>query len=104
MAFRFNPLTSQLDLIATSTSGDVNGPASSTDRAIAIYDGLTGKLIQNSIPIIQSGGAIESQGFLFNRTIENDVTVPDNYAGIYSDILLTTGDIILDGTGEIILI
>lgn len=32
----------------TITAGDVSGPASATDNAIARYDGTTGKLIQNS--------------------------------------------------------
>lgn len=34
--------------VASSVSGDVTGPASSTDNAIARFDGTTGKLIQNS--------------------------------------------------------
>jgi hypothetical protein len=31
-----------------SGTGDVSGPASSTDNAIARFDGTTGKLIQDS--------------------------------------------------------
>ena len=44
----------------TSTAtGDVVGPASSTDNAIARYDGTTGKLIQNSaVTINDTGGTI----------------------------------------------
>ena len=47
-------------------SGDVTGPAFATDNAIALYDGATGKLIQNSGIVtstdtnslrLQSGGA-----------------------------------------------
>jgi len=33
-------------------SGDVVGPASSTDNAVVRYDGTTGKLIQNSNAIL----------------------------------------------------
>lgn len=33
---------------AISASGDVTGPASSTDNALARFDGITGKLLQNS--------------------------------------------------------
>jgi len=33
-------------------SGDVDGPASSTDNAIARFDGLTGKVIQNSAAFV----------------------------------------------------
>ena len=34
--------------VSSSTAGDVVGPASATDNAIARFDGTTGKLIQNS--------------------------------------------------------
>jgi len=42
----------------TNGSGDVVGPGSSTDNAIARYDGITGKLIQNSLVIIDDLGNI----------------------------------------------
>lgn len=40
--------------------GDVTGPASSTDNAIARYDGTTGKVIQNSGATIDDNGHITS--------------------------------------------
>jgi hypothetical protein len=40
----------------TNASGDVSGPASSTDNAIARFDGVTGKLIQNSVTTIDDTG------------------------------------------------
>lgn len=43
--------------IASST-GDVTGPASSTDNAIARFNGTTGKTIQNSSGFITDGGVI----------------------------------------------
>ncbi len=39
-------------------SGDVVGPASSTDNAIARYDGTTGKLLQDSVVIVADNGDI----------------------------------------------
>lgn len=39
-------------------SGDVVGPASATDNALARFDGATGKLIQNSGVIISDGGDV----------------------------------------------
>ena len=42
---------------ATNASGDVVGPASSTDNAIARFDTTTGKLIQNSVVTIDDTGA-----------------------------------------------
>jgi|GEM_PF-811995 len=41
-----------------AASGDVNGPASSTDNAIARYDLTTGKIIQNSSVTIDDTGII----------------------------------------------
>lgn len=54
MPFKFNPLTGTFDLVGSSGSGsgDVTGPASSTDNAVARFDGTTGKLIQNSVVTI----------------------------------------------------
>lgn len=41
-----------------SGTGDVEGPASSTDNAIARYDGTTGKRIQNSKVLVDDGGHV----------------------------------------------
>jgi len=41
-----------------SGSGDVTGPASSTDNALARFDSTTGKLIQNSTAILSDTGAL----------------------------------------------
>lgn len=41
-----------------SLGGDVVGPASATDNAIARFDGTTGKLIQNSIVTVSDTGAV----------------------------------------------
>lgn len=37
---------------------DVSGPASSTDNALARFDGATGKVIQNSVAILSDAGAL----------------------------------------------
>lgn len=39
-------------------SGDVVGPSSATDNAVARFDGVTGKLIQNSLIIVDDSGNI----------------------------------------------
>jgi hypothetical protein len=49
-------------------SGDVVGPASATDNALARYDSTTGKLIQNSVGILDDSG---------NLTGINSITDPD---------------------------
>lgn len=51
MAYKFNPLTGQFDLvnpIPPGGAGDVTGPASATDSAIVLFDGTTGKVIKDS--------------------------------------------------------
>jgi hypothetical protein len=44
--------------IAATGGGDVVGPASSTDNALARFDTTTGKLLQNSVGILSDAGAI----------------------------------------------
>lgn len=50
MPYKYNAITGRFDLVNSSSSGsgDVVGPASSTDNSIAIFDGATGKLLQDS--------------------------------------------------------
>lgn len=43
---------------SSSAGGDVVGPASSTDNAVARFDGTTGKLLRNSVVIISDAGAV----------------------------------------------
>jgi hypothetical protein len=45
-------------LASTAAGGDVVGPASSTDNAIARFDLTTGKLLQNSVVTVSDTGAI----------------------------------------------
>jgi hypothetical protein len=57
----------------TNGSGDVVGPASSTDNAIARFDTTTGKLIQNSVVTIGDTGA--ATGFT-TLSASTSVTTP----------------------------
>jgi hypothetical protein len=43
-------------------AGDVDGPSSATDNAVARFDGTTGKLIQNSLVTIDDSGNISTSG------------------------------------------
>lgn len=86
-------------------SGDVVGPGSATDKAIARFDGTTGRLIQDSpYSIVQDGGAVQAQAFVSNRQILHDVNVPNHYEMFGSDIELISGDIILNGDAQLILL
>jgi len=44
--------------ITDPASGNVDGPASATDNALARFDGTTGKLIQNSVGILTDAGIL----------------------------------------------
>jgi hypothetical protein len=65
--------------------GDVNGPASATDNAVARFDGTTGKLIQNSVVTIGDTGNMAGVGTL----AVTDLT----------DSSLTAGRVTYAGTG-----
>jgi hypothetical protein len=83
--------------------GNVNGPASSTDNAVARFDGTTGKLIQNSVVTIADStgnmagvgtlgvGAITTSGALTygGVTLNNAVTGTGNMVLSTSPTLLT---------------
>ena len=50
--------TGSITIAASGGTGDVVGPASSTDNAITRFDSTTGKLIQNSLVTVADDGAI----------------------------------------------
>lgn len=45
-------------IVNSTASGDVIGPASATDNAIARYDSTTGKLLQNSLATVDDNGSV----------------------------------------------
>jgi hypothetical protein len=53
----YNNTTGVITNSSPSLGGDVVGPASSTDNAVARYDTTTGKLLQNSVVTIDDSGA-----------------------------------------------
>jgi hypothetical protein len=53
-----NELQGDIDTINTDLADDVEGPASSTDNAVARFDGITGKLLQNSVVTVSDAGVI----------------------------------------------
>ena len=75
-----------------SGTGDVTGPGSSTDNALARFDSTTGKIIQNSIGILDDSG---------NLTGINSITDPD-YVTFNTGYAtgLTTGQLGWDSTNN----
>jgi hypothetical protein len=60
----------------TDAGGDVVGPASATDNAVARFDTTTGKLIQNSLVIIGDTGSVTGVNALTaeSLTVNNNAT------------------------------
>lgn len=88
MPYKYNPITNQLDLVdAAGGSGDVVGPGSSTDRAIARWDGTTGTQLFDSTVIVTDLGVVQASGL--------ELTTPLNeiYGGT-GQIGYSTGDIL----------
>jgi hypothetical protein len=67
----------------TNAGGDVTGPASSTDNAIARFDGTTGKLIQNSVTTIDDTGAATGfTTFAASTSVTTPIVQASNSAGL----------------------
>lgn len=72
-------------------TGDVVGPSSATDNAIARYDLTTGKLIQNSVVTVGDSGAMSG---ITQLNVDN-IQIDGNFISSTD----TNGDIILDANG-----
>lgn len=81
-------------------NGDVGGPGSSTDNAIARFDGTTGKLIQDSIVTISDLGLIEgaigfeTSGYLLAKYFDGEFLVDSTSSGGDQDIDLLDATVI----------
>jgi hypothetical protein len=81
-------------------TGDVIGPTGATDRALAIYDGATGKILQNSTATLTSAGFLTANGLTFPSTqvsSANANTLDDYEEGTwtpeYTGIDILNGDV-----------
>jgi hypothetical protein len=86
--------------------GDVVGPPSSTNRAIAVWDGTTGQLLEDGPGTqVQPSGAIVAQAFITSQDIIGLVTVGSDQCWIAPSLNLTdTGSIDLTGGGQLIIV
>jgi hypothetical protein len=89
-------------------SSAVIGPSSSTDNAVTRYDGITGKLVQDSVVIIGDTGNVTGLGTLNTRTIANWVDGPASATSTAIPTFNGTGGktiqnstLLLDSTGRL---
>lgn len=84
-------------------SGDVVGPASATDNAVARYDSTTGKLLQNSVVTIGDTGNVAGLGTLNTHTLQGGTSTIALYTNKLSVFAATTSSelagVISDETG-----
>jgi len=78
-------------------AGDVEGPASATDNAIARFDGTTGKLIQNSLGIIDDGGNISATNLSGTNTGDQTSIVGISGTKTEYNASLSDGDFLFVG-------
>jgi hypothetical protein len=81
-------------IVGAAAGGDVVGPASATDNAIARFDGTTGKLLQSSVPTVSDAGDLD----LVSRDALN-IRLPSlvlqNLGNISGAVTLTVGNGVL---------
>lgn len=91
-------------------TGDVVGPASATDNALARFDGTTGKLIQSSVVNVSDGGNFSGVGTLNGHTIPggapgtfalvSQITGTNSGTNTGDQTITLTGDVTGSGTGS----
>lgn len=93
----------------TQNSADVSGPGSSTDNALARFDGTTGKVLQNSGATLSDAGVLTAAGFVGDVTgnvsgtsgglsVVNDVA----HGGTNSSAALSNNRVIKSASGAIV--
>jgi len=66
----YNSTTGVITNSSPSLGGDVVGPASATDNALARFDTTTGKLIQNSVVVVNDAGTMSGvESLVFDGSI-----------------------------------
>ena len=87
----FNDGVTDFDLTSTA-AGDVNGPVSSTDNALARWDSVSGTIIQNSSVILDDSSNLTGIAALTAATLTATTSAT-------TVALTATGDVTLSGTG-----
>ena len=106
MPYKFNPFTSNLDYYQSGGSGSgVTGISPTTPNAIATWVDTGATTIQNTNTFVQPGGAIQSPGFLTDRSITTLISIPSEYSMISPELEIElSGAIEIEPDGELIII
>lgn len=72
-------------------SGDVVGPASATDNAVAVFNGTTGKIIKNSLAIVSTAGMVSAPGFVTPPVTLTDAATVATDASLSNYFRVTLG-------------
>lgn len=65
--------------VAPAGAGDVVGPASSTDNALTRFSGTTGKLVKNSVAILDNSGNLSG---INNLNVSGTTTIATSLTGV----------------------
>lgn len=76
--------------ISSTVNGDVVGPASGTDNAIVRFDSTTGKLIQDSLALIDDSGNITATNLSGTNTGDQTITLTGDVTGTGTGSFATT--------------
>jgi hypothetical protein len=84
-------------------SGDVVGPASATDTAIATFDGVTGKLIKNNASTTIAANIITALGFSgpLNGTVGATTPATGKFTTVESTITTGTAPLVVASTTNV---
>lgn len=80
-------------------AGDVVGPASSTDNALVVYDGATGKLVKNSVIIYATGSLSGVVGLAMTGSITAVVNITNSGAIVSTGSITSKNSLILEDPG-----
>jgi hypothetical protein len=84
-------------------NGDVVGPASATDTAIATFDGVTGKLIKNNASVTIAANVITALGFSgpLNGTVGATTPATGKFTTVESTITTGTAPLVVASTTNV---